>query len=221
MSAFATLLIRDVRLAFRAGGNAALSLGFFVAVAVLMPLGIGSDPALLARIAGGVIWVSAVLAALLGLDRLFQPDLDDGTLDLLAMGPLPLEGIATAKAASHWLTTGLPLTLLSPVLALLLALPARAIGTLVLSLVIGTPALSAMGSIVAAVTLSVRRGGLLLPLIVLPLIVPAVVFGAGAVLAAMDGIASGALWLLAAYSFVAVVLSPFAAGAALRFALSE
>lgn len=221
MSAFVTLLARDLRIAFRAGGNAALSLGFFVAVAVLIPLGIGSDPALLARIAGGIIWVASVLAALLGLDRLFQPDLEDGSLDVLAMGPLPLEAIATARMASHWLTAGLPLTLVSPVLALLLALPAKAIGTLMLSLAIGTPALSAMGGIVAAVTLSVRRGGLLLPLIVLPLIVPTIIFGAGAVLAASDGIVSGALWLLAAYSFVTVLLSPFAAGAALRFALSE
>jgi heme exporter protein B len=160
-----------------------------------------------------------VLAALLSLDRLFQADFEDGSLDLLALGALPLEAVATAKMAAHWIATGLPLTLLSPVMALLFNLPASGYGALVLSLGIGTPAVSAIGAIGASLTMSVRRGGLILPLIVLPLLTPAVIFGAGAVLAAQDGLANGALWLLAAFSLGAVLLSPFAAAAALRLNL--
>jgi heme exporter protein B len=219
VSGFASLILRDIRLAARAGGGLMLALGFFAAVAALVPLGVGPDLKLLGRIAGGVLWVAAVLAALLSLDRLFQADFEDGSLDLLALGPLPLEVIATAKMAAHWIATGLPLTLLSPVMALLFNLPASGYGALVLSLAIGTPAVSAIGAIGASLTMSVRRGGLILPLIVLPLLTPAVIFGAGAVLEAQDGIANGALWLLAAFSLGAVLLSPFAAGAALRLNL--
>lgn len=221
MSAFAALLARDVRLATRAGGSAMLALAFFAAVATLVPFGIGSEAKLLARVAGGVVWIAAVLANLLALDRLFQADYEDGSLDLLALSPLPFEGIAAAKIMAHWLTTGLPLTILSPVLALLLNLPLSAYAMLVLSLAVGTPAVSAIGGVAAGLTLSIRRGGLLLPLLVLPLLTPVVIFGAGAVLAGLDGIENGAIWFLAAFSAVAVLLSPFVTAAALRLHLSE
>jgi len=221
MSAFPALLARDVRLAARAGGSAMLALAFFAGVATLVPLGIGSEPKLLARVAGGVVWIAAVLANLLALDRLFQADYEDGSLDLLALSPLSLEGIAAAKIAGHWLTTGLPLTILSPVLALLLNLPSAAYGSLMLSLLIGTPAISAIGGVAAALTLSIRRGGLLLPFLILPLLTPVVIFGAGAILAKLDGIENGAMWFLAAVSTVAVLLSPFVAAAGLRLNLSE
>jgi heme exporter protein B len=198
-----------------------LALAFFAAVATLVPLGVGSDLALLARIAGGVLWVAAVLASLLALDRLFQADFEDGSLDAIALSPLSLETIALAKIAAHWLTTGLPLTALSPLLALLFGLPAKATAALFVSLLIGTPSVSAVGAVGASLTLSIRRGGLILPLIVLPLVSPAVIFGAGAVLGALDGLGNGALALLAAFSFAACVLSPFASAAALRLNLGS
>lgn len=221
MSAFAALLARDIRLATRAGGSALLALAFFAAVATLVPFGIGSEPKLLARVAGGVVWIAAILANLLALDRLFQADYEDGSLDLLVLSPLGFEGMATAKMAAHWLTTGLPLTILSPVLALLLNLPAGAYVALVVSLLIGTPAASAIGGVAAALTLSIRRGGLLLPLLVLPLLAPVVIFGAGAVLGKLDRVENGAVWFLAAFSAAAVVLAPFVSAAALRLNLSE
>jgi len=221
MSAFVALLVRDIRLAARAGGSAMLALAFFAAVATLVPFGIGSEPRLLARVAGGVVWVAAVLANLLALDRLFQVDYDDGGLDLLALSPLRFEGIAAAKMTAHWLTTGLPLTILSPVLALLMNLPGSAYVALIVSLLIGTPAISAIGGVAAALTLSIRRGGLLLPLLVLPLLTPVVIFGAGAVFARLDRTENGAIWFLGAFSTIAVVLSPFVAATALRLNLSE
>ena len=168
MTAFSAILLRDIRLAARAGGSAALALAFFAAVATLVPLGIGSDLHLLARIAGGVLWVAAILAALLSLDRLFQSDFEDGSLDLIALSPLPLEGTAFAKIAAHWIVTGLPLTLLSPLLALLFGLPQAGYAPLIASLAIGVHRRSAaIGAIGAALTLSIRRGGLILPFIVL------------------------------------------------------
>jgi heme exporter protein B len=214
------LLFRDIKLATRAGGAAALALAFFASVAVLVPLGIGADLHLLARIAGGVLWVAAVLAALLSLDRMFQADYEDGSLDLIALSPLSLEATAFVKITAHWLITGLPLTILSPVLALLFNLPERAYPALIASLALGTPAVSAVGAIGAALTLSIRRGGLILPLIVLPLLAPVVIFGAGAVMGALDGIANGALWLVAAFSAIAVLLSPFATAAGVRLNLA-
>jgi heme exporter protein B len=220
MSALSALLTRDIRLAVRAGGGAALALAFFAAVATLAPLGIGPDLRLLSHIAGGVLWVAAVLAALLSLDRLFQADYEDGSLDLIALSPLSLEEVAFAKIAAHWLSTGLPLTLLSALLAVLFGLPPEATPVLLLSLLVGTPAVSAVGSVGAALTLSVRRGGLILPLIVLPLLAPAVIFGSGAVEGALEGTANGAFYLLAAYSLLAVTLSPFAAALGVRFNLA-
>ena len=222
MSPFVTLLLRDIKLAARSGGSAALALSFFALVATLVPLGVGADLHLLARMAGGVLWVAAVLSALLALDRLFQGDFEDGSLDLIALSPLPLELTAFAKMAAHWLSTGLPLTVLSPLLALLFNLPGPATITLFVSLLIGTPAVSAIGAIGASLTLSLKRGGLILPLIILPLLSPAVIFGAGSVSAVLDGTpANGALGLLAAFAVAAVLLSPFAAAASVRLNLSS
>lgn len=216
MSAFRALLLRDIRLAFRAGGGATLAAAFFALIATLVPFGVGTEALLLGRIAGGVLWVSAALAALLSLDRLFQADFEDGSLDVLVLSPLSLELAATAKILAHWLTTGLPLVLLSPVLGLVLNLPAPGYGALFVSLLIGTPALSAVGAIGAALTISIRRGGLILALIVLPLLTPTLIFGAGAVMGALDGTGTGAFPLLAAFSVAAVALSPFAAAASVR-----
>ena len=222
MSPFFTLLARDIKLAARSGGSAFLALSFFALVATLVPLGVGADLRLLARVGGGVLWVGAVLAALLSLDRLFQGDFDDGSLELIALSPLPLELTALAKIAAHWLSTGLPLTLLSPLLALMFNLPPQPTLILFASLAIGTPAVSAVGAIGASLTLSLKRGGLILPLIILPLLAPAVIFGAGAVAAAQDDLAAaGALWLLAAFSAGAVLLSPFAAAASVRLNLGS
>ena len=216
MSAFRALLLRDMKLAFRAGGGATLAAAFFALIAALIPFGVGAETLLLGRIAGGVLWVSAALAGLLSLDRLFQADYEDGSLDVLAISPLSLELAATAKIIAHWLTTGLPLVLLSPVLGLLLNLPPPGYLPLFQSLLIGTPALSAVGAIGAALTLSVRRGGLILALIVLPLLTPTLIFGAGTVMGALDGTGRGAFVFLAAFSMAAVALSPFAAAASVR-----
>lgn len=220
MSPFLTLLARDLRLSARSGGSAALALSFFALVATLVPLGVGANLNLLARVGGGILWVGAVLAALLSLDRLFQGDYDDGSLDVVALAPLSLEGAGTAKIAAHWLSTGLPLTLLSPLLALSFNLPAAGTWALFLSLLIGTPAVSAIGAIGASLTLSLKRGGLILPLIILPLLAPAVIFGAGAVSAALDHLSTNALGLLAAFSAAAVLLSPFVAAACVRLNLA-
>ena len=218
--AFRSLLMRDLKLAARSGGGAALALAFFALTATLVPLGIGADLRLLARVAAGVLWVGAVLAALLSLDRLYQGDFDDGSLDLIALSPLSLEQVALAKFLAHWLSTGLPLTLLSPLLALFFGLPGAGTEMLVLSLLIGTPAVSAVGAIGASLTLSLKRGGLILPLLILPLLTPVVIFGAGAVSAALDGLANGALGLLAAFSVAAVLLSPFVTAACVRLNLA-
>lgn len=222
MSPFLTLLTRDIKLAARSGGGAALALSFFALVATLMPLGVGADLKLLARIAGGVLWVGAVLAALLSLDRLFQGDFEDGSLELIALSPLPLELTALAKIAAHWLSTGLPLTLLSPLLALMFNLAPAPTAMLFISLALGTPAVSAVGAIGASLTLSLKRGGLILPLIILPLLAPVVIFGAGAVAAVSDGLdGTSALELLGAFAVGAVLLSPFAAAASVRLNLSN
>lgn len=214
------LLIRDLRLAFRSGGGFGLGLAFFLIVATLVPFGVGPDAATLAPIAGGILWVAALLACLLSLDRLFQTDYEDGSLDLLATAPMPLEGAVAVKTLAHWLTTGLPLTLAAPALGLLLHLPAPGFFWLVLSLGLGTPALSAIGAFGAALTVGVKRGGLLLSLLVLPLYIPTLIFGA---LAAARGAAGGdpgtPLLLLAGISLAALALLPFAAAAALRINL--
>jgi heme exporter protein B len=214
------LVGRDLALAVRAGGGFGLALGFFLIVVTLAPLGIGAETDLLARVAPGVLWLGALLACLLSLDRLYALDMEDGTLDLLATAPLPLEGVALAKAAAHWLTTGLPLTLAGPMLGVLLSLPFPAMGTLALSLALGTPALSAIGGFGAALTVGLRRGGLLLALLVLPLYVPTLIFGAEAVRRAGEGLDPATpLLLLAGVTMGSVALLPFAAAAALRMNL--
>jgi heme exporter protein B len=211
------LLLRDMRLATRAGGGFGLGLAFLLIIAVLVPLGVGPDPALLGRIAPGILWVGALLACLLSLDRIFALDFEDGSLDLLATAPVPLEGVVAVKALAHWLVTGLPLTLISPALALLLNLPAAGYGLLVLTLLLGTPALSLIGAFGAALTVGLKRGGLLLSLIVLPLYVPTLIFGAEALRRGAVGLeAATPLLLLAGITAGAAALLPFAAAAAIR-----
>jgi heme exporter protein B len=211
------LLLRDLRLATRAGGGFGLGLAFFLLVAVLVPLGVGPEPALLARIAPGILWIGALLACLLSLDRIFALDYEDGSLDLLATAPIPLEGVVAVKALAHWLVTGLPLTLLSPLLAILLNLPGPGYLWLVLSLALGTPALSLIGAFGAALTVGLKRGGLLLSLLVLPLYVPTLIYGAEAVRRGAEGQgALTALLLLAGITAGAAALLPFAAAAAIR-----
>ena len=211
------LLLRDLRLATRAGGGFGLGLAFFLLVAVLVPLGVGPEPALLARIAPGILWVGALLSCLLSLDRIFALDFEDGSLDLLATAPIPLEGVVAVKALAHWLVTGLPLTLLSPVLGILLNLPGPGYVWLMLSLALGTPALSLIGAFGAALTVGLKRGGLLLSLLVLPLYVPTLIYGAEAVRRGADGQgALTALLLLAGITAGAAALLPFAAAAAIR-----
>ena len=211
------LLIRDLRLALRAGGGFGLGLAFFLLVAVLVPLGVGPEGATLGKIAPGILWVGALLACLLSLDRIFALDYEDGSLDLLATSPIPLEGVVAVKALAHWLVTGLPLTLVAPVLGLLMNLPAAGYGWLVLSLALGTPALSVIGAFGAALVVGVKRGGLLLSLLVLPLYVPTLIYGAEAVKRGATGLeAGGALALMAAVTAGAVAVLPFAAAAALR-----
>ncbi|MCE2738669.1 MAG: heme exporter protein CcmB [Rhodobacter sp.] len=211
------LLLRDLRLATRAGGGFGLGLAFFLLVAVLVPLGVGPEPALLARIAPGILWVGALLACLLSLDRIFALDFEDGSMDLLAIAPIPLEGVVAVKALAHWLVTGLPLTLLSPMLGVLLNLPGPGYVWLVLSLGLGTPALSLIGAFGAALTVGLKRGGLLLSLLVLPLYVPTLIYGAEAVRRGVDGQgAPTALLLLAGLTAGAAALLPFAAAAAIR-----
>jgi len=220
MAGFFGLLRRDLRLALSQSGDAGLVLAFFVLAVVLFPFGVGPEPEILGRVAAGILWVAALLAALLSLDRLFQPDYEDGGLDLIALSPLPLELAVLAKCAAHWLVTGLPLALVSPALALVVDLDHRAIATLVASLLIGTPALSLIGGVAAALILGARRQGVLLSLLVLPLYVPPLIFGAGAVEASALGTGAGAdLLLLGALSLTALALCPWASAAALRLAL--
>lgn len=218
MSAFLTLLKRDILLAAREGGALGTALGFYLIVVALMPLGLGPDLNLLARIAAGVLWIALLLAALLSLPRIFEVDHDDGSLELMAMGPLPLEAVAAAKSLAHWVTTGIPLALLAPVLGILLNLDLAAYPILVATMLAGTPAISFLGAIGAALTLRTRRGGLLLALLVLPLYVPTLIFGISAISAALIGPSGSeaAFLILCAISLASIVLGPLAAAAALR-----
>lgn len=211
------LLARDLRLAVRAGGGFGLGLAFFLLVAVIVPLGVGPEPAILAKIAPGILWVGALLSCLLSLDRIFALDFEDGSLDLLATSPMPLEGVVAMKALAHWLVTGLPLVMVAPVLALLLNLPLAGYGWLVVSLAAGTPALSVIGAFGAALTVGLKRGGLLMSLLVLPLYMPTLIFGAEVVKRGLAGMDVGTpLALLAGITAGAVALLPFAAAAAIR-----
>ncbi|GAB4384300.1 heme exporter protein CcmB [Albidovulum sp.] len=211
------LLIRDLRLATRAGGGFGLSLVFFLIVTVLVPFGIGPEGGVLARVAPGILWVGALLSCLLSLDRIFALDREDGSLDLLAVAPIPLEGVVAAKALAHWLTTGLPLTLAAPVLGILLNLPQAGFGWLALSLAIGTPALSMIGCFGAALTVGLKRGGLLLSLLVLPLYIPTLIYGAKLAQQGIAGLAVATpLLMLAGITLGSVAILPFAAAAAIR-----
>lgn len=221
MKAALALLRRDIALAWREGGAVGVALGFFLVVVAITPLGLGPDLNLLARIAPGILWVALLLAALLSADRIFHNDYEDGTLDVLTTGTLPLPVVAAIKCFAHWLTTGVPLVLLAPVLGLLLNLPLGTMPSLVLAMLAGTPAVSFIAGIGASLTLGLRRGGLLLALIVLPLYVPVLIFGVAAVTPYVSG--PHALWpallMLCALSLASIVLAPLAAAAALRTAL--
>ena len=211
------LLIRDVRLAVRAGGGFGLGLAFFLLVAVIVPLGVGPEPRVLAKIAPGILWVGALLSCLLSLDRIFALDYEDGSLDLLAVSPMPLEAVVAVKSLAHWVVTGVPLVLVSPVLGLLLNLEAAGYLWLMISLALGTPALSVIGSFGAALTVGIKRGGLLMSLLVLPLYLPTLIFGAEVVKRGAAGLAvETPLALLAAITLAAAALLPFAAAAAIR-----
>jgi len=214
------LLMRDLRLAFRAGGGFGLGLAFFLIVVVLVPFGVGPETELLSRIAPGILWVASLLAALLSLDRIFALDYEDGSLSLLATSPLPLEGVALMKALAHWLTTGLPLTLAAPLMGFLLSLAPEAYVYLFVSLLIGTPALSMIGTFGAALTVGIRRGGLLLSLLVLPLYVPTLIFGAETVRRGAEGLdPTGAGILMAGITAGCFAFLPFATAATLRINL--
>lgn len=211
------LLIRDLRLAIRTGGGFGLGLAFFLIIAVLVPFGVGPDSVILGRIAPGILWVGALLSCLLSLDRIFALDFEDGSLDLLATAPIPLEGLVGVKAISHWLTTGLPLTLAAPVLGVLLSLPEAAYLWLILSLLIGTPALSFIGAFGASLTVGLKRGGLLLSLLVLPLYVPTLIFGAETIRRGAEGLSTSTpLIMLGAITLGTLAILPFASAAAIR-----
>ncbi|MBP7064174.1 heme exporter protein CcmB [Ferrovibrio sp.] len=220
MSVFWAIVGRDLRLGLGAQGAALTTLLFFVLAVSLFPLGVGPEPVLLGRIAPGVIWVAALLAAQLSLDRLFQADHEDGTLDLLAQAPLPLTLVVAAKLLAHWLGTGLPLALIAPLLAILLQMDMAALPVLLLALLLGTPSLSLIGGIGAALTLGARRGAVLVPLLTLPLLVPVLIFGVGAVEAAAFGLSPRPhLLLLGAFLAGSAVLAPLAGAAAVKLAL--
>lgn len=214
------VIARDLKLAMRRQADLVSALFFFIIVVSLFPLGIGPETALLRKLAPGVLWVAALLATLLSLPRLFADDYRDGTLEQLALTPNPLGLVVTGKVVAHWLVTGLPLTLLAPVLGIQFDLPAEALWVLVGTLFLGTPALSGIGAIGAALTLGLRGGGVLLSLLILPLYIPVLIFGAGAVEAVLAGLGSdGHLSLLAAITAAAVGFAPWAAAAALKIAL--
>ena len=220
MTVFWQIIRRDLLLAGRQGASSLLGVAFFVIAVSLFPFAVGPDPVVLASIGAGIIWVSALLATLLSLDRLFQADFEDGSLDVLVMMRQPVAMLVLAKTAAHWLTTALPLIIASPLLAMFMALPGDVFGTLLLSMAIGTPGLSLIGAVGAALTVGMRRGGVLMSLLVLPLYIPILIFGVGAMGAVMMGHdGTSALMLLGAISLFALVLAPLGAAAALRLAL--
>ena len=220
MSAFAQLVARDLRLALRQRADAGMVVLFFVLTASLFPFAVGPESNLLARLAPGVIWVTALLAVLLSLERLFLADYEDGSLELLALAPLPLEATVLAKALAHWLTTGLPLVVAAPLLALLYNMDAAGLPMLVLAMALGSPSLSLIGAVGAALTLGARRGGVLIPLLVLPLNIPVLIFGVAAIDAELAGLSARPhLLFLGALFLVSLVTAPLAGAAALRQAL--
>jgi len=212
------VLLRDMRLAWRAGGGALMGVLFFLIVVTVEPFAVGPDLALLRRIGPAILWVAALLASLLALDRLFAADHDDGSLDLILMGRMPLELVVAMKALAHWLTTGVPLVIAAPLLGLLLDLEPAAMGAVALTLLAGTPGLTFIGLIGAALSVAVRRGGLLLPVLILPLTIPLLIFGVSASEAVVTGpVAFGTPFtILVALMLMTAVIGPFAAAAALR-----
>jgi heme exporter protein B len=220
MTVLLAILRRDLRLALRQGTDTLVVVLFFVLTVTLFPFGVGPEPEVLARIASGVIWVTALLASLLSLERLFQNDYEDGGLDLLVLSPAPLELTVLAKCAAHWLTTGVPLIVAAPLLAVFLNLPAEGFGGLLLAMLLGTPTLTLIGAIGAALVLGARRGGVLVSLLVLPLYVPVLIFGVAAVDGAVAGLAVRPhLMILGGFLLGALVLAPWASAAALRQAV--
>ncbi|MEK9678279.1 MAG: heme exporter protein CcmB [Rhodospirillaceae bacterium] len=220
MSAVLSLIQRDLRLAVRHGSDSLMVVVFFILVVVLIPLGVGPEQNILARISAGVIWVAALLSAMLSMDRLFQQDYEDGSLDLLVLSPTPMEFLVLGKAAAHWLTTGLPLIIVSPLLGLFMNMGAGGYGTLLLALALGTPTLSLIGAIGAALTLGSRRSGVLISLLVLPLFIPTLIFGVSAMDAALLDLPSQAQLLILGGIFLgSVALCPWAAAAAVRQAV--
>ncbi|MEE9343711.1 MAG: heme exporter protein CcmB [Gammaproteobacteria bacterium] len=219
--AFSALLKRDLTLAFRHRAEIANPLLFFVLITALFPLGIGPDPAILKEVGPGIIWVAALLAALLSLDSVFRSDFEDGTLEQIMMSPHPLSLLMLAKVMAHWLTSGLPLLIVAPLLGLFLGLSGVEIKTLLLTLVLGTPILSLVGAIGVALTVGLRSGGMILSLLVLPLYIPVLIFSAGAVNASGAGLTiSGHLSLLTALLILAISLSPAAIASSLRVSLN-
>lgn len=220
MKAFAAVVRREIALAYRQGVDSAMVIAFFFIAVVLFPFGVGPEPNILSRIAPGVIWVAALLAAMLSMERMFQSDYEDGSLELLVLAPLPLEITVLAKVLVHWLTTGLPLIVAAPVLAIMLHLPGDAMVPLLLTLALGTPTLSLIGAVGAALVLGARRGGVLLSLLVLPLFIPILIFAVGAVEAAASGLPVAAQFLiLGGLASAALALSPWAAAAGLKMAV--
>jgi heme exporter protein B len=215
MRAFGALIARELHLALRGGGDVLTLVLFFVITGAIVPFAVGPDRALLATIAPGVVWIAAFLAMLLGLDRLFRPDHEDGSLILLRQADLPLPAIVAAKLIAHWLVSGVPLIVASPLLAVMLAMELDAFWRMLLSLALGTPALAAFGAIGAAVTVAIRRGGLIAPILIAPLSIPVLIFGVGGITSPQS---HAALLFLAALSLMAVALAPFAAALAISSA---
>ena len=211
------IVLRDLRLAMRQGLDAFMVLMFFVITVTLFPLGVGPESNLLARMGPGVIWVAALLSTMLSLDRLFQHDFEDGSLELMLLSPVPLELLVLAKVAAHWLLTGLPLIIASPLLAVFMNMPAEGYGVLLLSMLLGTPVSSFIGAVGGALTLGARRGGVLVSLLVLPLYIPLLIFGVSAIDAAIGGLSVRPhLLILGAMLVAAIPLATWAASAALR-----
>ena len=227
MNAFLNIVSKDLRLALRQRSDLTMAVLFFILTAMLFPFGLGPEPNLLARIAPGIIWVTALLSVLLSLERIFLADYEDGSLEQLVLSRASLEVTVLAKVLAHWLTTGLPLILAAPLIALLFNMDTEAMTILLIAMLLGTPSLSLIGAIAAALTLGARRGGVLIPLLVLPLYIPTLIFGVGAIDAAMNSLEAGAvianarphLLLLGAILLVSLLIAPLAGSAALKQAL--
>ena len=220
MKLFLSICMRDIKVSWAGGSTSSMVVAFFIIVVTLFPLGVGPEQNMLARIAVGVIWVAALLSCLLSLDRIFQADYEDGSLDQYALSSLPLEMVVIAKALAHWITTALPLIIITPLLGILMNMDDRAFTPLIIAMVVGTPTLSLIGTIGASLTLSLRRGGVLLSLLILPLYVPVLIFGVMAVdaLTAVN-ISTAPLLILAAITLFSLAITPWASAAAVRLSL--